>query len=192
MRERIKKTKNVCMVIFILEIVLGLCLLIWPETSLLTLCYLFGVLMLVNGLVKMVGYFQRNVLFLPFYSGLAVGLLEFVFGLFLVVNPSLLGEVLPLLIGFWVLLDSLYKIQTAFDLKRAGIKNWWVLFCLSLLCCVGGICIILQPFKGALVIMLLIGAMLVADGIDNLVTLHYISKHIKDNIEWQNDYFDLF
>ena len=54
-------------------------------------------------------------------------------GLILLCNPVGFTTFVHFLIGIVVLTDSMFKLQTAFDAKRFGISNWWVIGLTSLL-----------------------------------------------------------
>ena len=60
MRDSLKKLKTSYNWISFGYVVLGLVFLFWPELSLMTLCYAFGILTIVYGIVHLIGYFVRD------------------------------------------------------------------------------------------------------------------------------------
>jgi uncharacterized membrane protein HdeD (DUF308 family) len=192
MREHIKKAKRIYVVFSVLCLALGICLMIWPQISLLTLCCLVGALVAVSGLVRVVGYFRRDIFGIPMYSGLAVGLIDLVLGILLLVRPELAAEILPLIVGVLILFDGMFKLQIALDLRRGGLPGWIAELVLALLSGVCGVLLILNPFAGALALMILMGVSLTVDGIQNLFTIHYVSKHLKEDLDWDMFYIDMF
>ena len=80
------------------------------------------------------------------------------------------------LIGIVVLTDSMFKLQTAFDAKRFGISNWWVIGLTSLLTGACGVLLVLNPFDGAKLIMRLIGITALLEGVLNLLVAVYAVK----------------
>lgn len=58
--DLIKKAKHAYITISVIMLVLGLVLLIWPKMSLSVLCYLIGAMLIIGGVVKLVGYFSKD------------------------------------------------------------------------------------------------------------------------------------
>ena len=59
--EHVKKFKTATIVMSILYILLGIILIVRPEFSALTICRLFGTIMLIPGIIRIVGFFRRDV-----------------------------------------------------------------------------------------------------------------------------------
>ena len=105
-----------------------------------------------------------------------IRLLCLLLGLILLCNPVGFTTFVHFLIGIVVLTDSMFKLQTAFDAKRFGISNWWVIGLTSLLTGVCGVLLVLNPFDGAKLIMRLIGITALLEGVLNLLVAVYAVK----------------
>ena len=103
----------------------GIFLLAWPELQSLISRYLIGSCFIVLGLGRLLGYFSNDLYRLAFQHDLGLGGFCAVFGVLCIINPNSLQLVLPCSIGFYVLIDSLLKLQTAFDAKAFGMKHWF-------------------------------------------------------------------
>ena len=169
----ISRVKIAYSVISVGLIVMGLCFIFLPEISALTICYCVGAVSIVFGIIKLMGYFSKDVYRLAFQFDLALGIAMIVLGAVEVIRPRLLLGLLPVVLGIIVLVDGLFKIQTALDSKRFGLKKWWI---------------ILDPFEGNKILTVLLGVTLVVDGVQNLWMVLYTvrSKKAEDesiNIE---------
>lgn len=94
-------------------------------------------------------------------------------------------ETLIIGMGLFILADALLKVQTAFDAKRIGVKQWWLILIMSLITAVIGTLLFLKPYNGTEGVMILIGLNLVVDGILNLFVVQSTVDIIKRKNEWK-------
>ena len=94
---------------------------------------------------------------------------------------------MPVIIGVFVLLDGSFKIQTARDAKIFGLHGWWGILVLAILTCLGGLFLIINPFSGAVALMILLGATLIMDGIQNLCVVAYTVKAPSPEIDYVDE-----
>lgn len=158
-------------VVAALYILLGVCLMLRPETSLTTLCYLLGGVTLLLGIIKIIGYFSKNLYCLAFQFDLVMGILAVIFGLLLLFHPRFITAILPFVVGVFVLLGGLLAIQSARDSRAFGLSNWWVLLLLAILSVVLGAVLMFKPFGSAVVIMSVIGVSLIFTGVEKLIVV---------------------
>lgn len=147
---------------------LGLLLLLEPDASLRRLGRLLGILMIVFGIVKLVGYFSRDLFRLAFQYDLAFGGLLAVLGLVTLLHPGDTLGFLAVMSGIPVLADGFFKIQIALDSRRFGIRRWWLILMLAALTCGAGIVLVFRPAAAVTVMTALVGAALLLDGVLNL------------------------
>ena len=79
----------------------------------------------------------------------------------------------------FVLVDGVFKLQTAVDAKRFGLSNWWLILLGSLICAVLGLLLIVDPFGGSNALMIFVGISLLTDGLQNLFNVFYTVKILK-------------
>lgn len=174
--NKIKIAKISYIVISALTAVLGLFLIIFPEMGVNLLCYLLGAAALLFGIVKIISYFSKDLFRLAFQFDLALGVLICILGLLIIIHPYKVADTVPYIIGACWITNGALKIQTAFDSKRFGMKNWWIILAFASLTCVCGTLLILDPFDGAKALVIMLGVSLICDGIQNLCTVIYTVK----------------
>lgn len=177
--KKIQIAKISYIAISALMTVLGLFLIIFPEMGLNLMCYLLGTAVLIFGTVKILGYFSKDLFRLAFQFDLALGVFISIVGLIILIHPYKVAETVPYIIGVCWIVDGALKIQTAFDSKRFGMKNWWLILALALLTCVCGTLLLIDPFNGAKALTVMLGASLICDGIQNICTVIYTVKSYK-------------
>lgn len=173
----------------VILIALGGVIIMFPGISATAICVISGAVLLAFGAVKLIGYFSNDLFRLAFQFDLALGLLSIALGIIVITHPSNVVAVAPVIIGVYLTADGVFKLQTAFDSKRFGVKLWWLILILALLTCAAGILLIADPFDGALALMTLLGISFIVDGVQNIfVVLSTVktnrkkgSKSDKDN-----------
>ena len=172
----IKQVKAVFAVLSSLLIAMGLCLLIWPAISTAVICTVLGAVCVVYGAVKLIGYFSNDLYRLAFQFDMAVGVLTILVGGILLLHPADILLFLPMVLGLFILVDSVLRIQTSIDAKHFGMKKWWIILAVSALGAALGLLLLLRPFESGRALVRLAGATLVLDGAENLLAGLYTIK----------------
>lgn len=155
---------------------MGVCLMIWPGASVSAICVGLGALAVVYGVVRMAGYFCNDLYRLAFQFDLAVGLLSILVGAVLLLHSDRVMAYLPILIGVFLLVDSVLRFQTAMDAKAFGMGKWWVILAAAILGAVLGVWLLVRPGESAVDLVRLLGLALVIDGGENLLAGLYTVK----------------
>jgi uncharacterized membrane protein HdeD (DUF308 family) len=161
----------------------GVCLIIWPEQLKVLFCYLIGALALIFGIISIVIFFVRDIGMQRPGNGLMIGMLASIFGLILLLKPDNGAAFFSMLVGVFIIVDSIIKIQTSFELKNVGAKFWWVNLLISVASTVLGVLLVINPYgEGSTLLLIFIGISLVADSLANIFTAIFvwrIGKRIK-------------
>ena len=142
-----------------------------PDISITMIGISMGIAMIVFGIVKLVGYFSRDLFRLDFQFDLELGILLLVLGLIVLIRPDDLMPFICIALGISILTDGLFKVQIALDSKRFGIKSWWVIFALAVVAGTIGVFLIFHSAKSAQFLTVLLGVSILAEGILNLYTV---------------------
>lgn len=176
--EWIKRAKSAYIAVSVIMVILGAVLMLNPGLSMLTLCYLIGGLMVIFGITRLVGYFSKDLFRLAFQFDLALGIFCMLAGIVILVHPNNIMKLLPVIIGLFVTIDGVFKMQTAIDSKRFGLKRWYAILALAAVTCVFGLLLIIDPFAGGKALMIFFGATMMIDGIQNLCVVLYTVKTV--------------
>ena len=142
-----------------------------PDISITMIGISMGIAMIVFGIVKLVGYFSRDLFRLAFQFDLELGILLLVLGLIVLIQPDDLMTFICIALGISILTDGLFKVQIALDSKRFGIKSWWVILALAVVAGTIGVFLIFRSAKSAQFLTVLLGVSILAEGILNLYTV---------------------
>ncbi len=174
-----KRIKALYITISILSLLAGIALVIWPGASVITICYVVGSAAILVGAVRLAGYFSKDSYNLNFQFDFAMGLMFLILGTVLIFHPGDTVAVLHFSVGILVLVDSVFKLQTALDAKHFGLKKWWVMLLCALLCAGLGLVLVILPFRTAEILVRVTGAALAVNSGENILTAGYTVKSKK-------------
>jgi len=113
----------------ILFILLAVYIIRQPLASYVTLSVLFASAFLVSGIFETVYAVSSRKYDEGWGWALFGGIMQIVFGIFLISYPVLTVTILPVFVGSVILIRSVLSTFHAFSIKKAGIAGWgWVLF----------------------------------------------------------------
>ena len=167
----IQAAKSGYIIVSVLLCVLGAALIADPAFSVLLLCRLSGLLLVLFGAIRIVGYVSKDLYRLAFQYDLAFGILLIALGALMMLRTDKMANVLFSILGIYVLADALLKVQIAIDAKAFGIDSWWLILAAAVVAGVAGFLLILRPSESAGAVMISLGAALLAEGALNFITI---------------------
>lgn len=177
------KLKAIHNALAVAAILFGLWLLLRPDTSAVLLCRLLGLCALAVGAAKIAGYFSDDPYRLAFQFDFALGVFTLLTGAFLLFRTGSVLRFLPLLIGLYIVVESVFRLQGALDARRFGLRSWWVLLLAALVTGVFGALLLFAPF-GSRLLTQACGLAILISGVASLIftclTVHISKKN--DNI----------
>lgn len=150
---------------------IGATLIIIPDIFFPVIAGILGILLILFGIVKLIGYFSRDLFRLAFQYDLAFGILLIVLGVTAVMRRNNFMTFISIVLGIYVLADGLLKIQIALDSRAFGIGQWWAILTAAIVTGAAGCLLIFRPSESAGVLTVLFGICLLAEGILNLITV---------------------
>ena len=177
MERRINKSVFVIPVVYI---ILGLVMVIFPQTTMKTFCLSLGAIAAVLGIVSLISYFSRDVVDFVYRYDFVNGVLLILLGLLFIVKMELITELIPVMLGVMVLANGIMKLQHTIDLKRIGFNGWLYVLVFSLLSLLVGAVCILQPDFIASILVILMGISFLFCGLTDFITLFFLSRRLKE------------
>ena len=100
-------------------------------------------------------------------------------GIFVLVKPKLVIELLPFLAGVLMILGSVIKLQNALDLKRLTFGKWYLGLGAAAIMLLMGVILVINPFETMRVIVVLMGAGMLVDGAVNIFHMIMIQHMVR-------------
>ena len=174
----LKKVKLIYSLLAVIFIIFGIYLMIRPELSLTIICRLAGVLFIIYGIVKITGYFTKDMYELAFQFDFAMGLFSLAIGCALIFFVNDVITFFPTFMGVVILIDAVFKIQTSLDARRFGLNKWWLILIMAIAAGIAGFLLIIYPREVSKLIIMFVGLNLIIDGMLNLWIVLYTVKII--------------
>ena len=158
-------------VVSVLFCIAGILFITLPKISTKIVGMGIGIAVIIFGIVKLIGYFSKDLYRLAFQFDLEFGILMMILGTIILLHPENLMAFIAAAFGIAILFDGLFKIRIALDSKRFGIKDWWLILSLAILAGIIGTALVIDSAFGAGVLTVLMGASFLSEGILNLYTV---------------------
>lgn len=161
-----------------------------PDLSANLIGRLFGAVTVLFGVIKLIGYFSKDLYRLAFQFDLALGIMMIILGGIMLVNPNNVLNVICVGVGIYILLDGLLKIQIAMDSRRFGLSKWWLIMTAAAATGIVGLMLIIRPDEGVRFATVMLGISLIFEGILNLITVLTAVKIISGRLH-SDDIIDI-
>ena len=179
MWEKISKILKGQIVTSIIYIVFGACLVCMPVNMINVICkFVFGILLILVGLYHILIYVAEKLsatIFDLFSGGVLL-----VVGVFLFMNPQIVIKLLPVLLGTFILVDSIWTLKGSLRLKKRNQGTWKILLIGSLIFIGLGIALVMNPFTMAKYMVIFAGCIFLANGILDLIFMILLKKGLKE------------
>ena len=159
-------------------LVIGVILLLLPNTSKRVLCTVVGLGVTVYGVFSLLGFLLDRGSD-GFSVELIVGVAALAFGLFSLLNPGFLMDFLIISLGLVIAVSSVSSIKRAMNLRILGYRYWWVSLAVAIVTLVVALTFVFCPGVYGDLLMRIIGAILIVESVGDLLTIHRLSKLAK-------------
>ena len=152
----------------ILMIVIGLLLVIWPGHVMTTALTILGVALLVGGALLIYSWYRGRMKSDSVIT-LAEGIVFVVAGLIVLIAPKFLISIVPFAVGALIALNGIFNLAQAFDQRRENYNRWTATLAMGILTVVLGLLIMFNPFSTMEMLGVAIGAIIIYNGVSNLL-----------------------
>lgn len=152
----------------IVTILLGVVLTAWPDRSVGFLCSLLGGVIFVLGVFYILGDIARRRQGFHRVFTMLPGVVLIALGLWMMASPMGIIAVVQYVFGLVVIFHGALNLYSVTMLLRARARRWWVELLLAVATIGLGLLILFNPFETFGTLVVLIGIVLIFDGISDL------------------------
>lgn len=178
MEKYIRKIGTHSLVVSILVSVLAMCMVLNPEFTLRAVVLCFGYILVVDGIIHFISYFSIEDDYRFFSYELAQSIIDIIFGFLIVANVQVVEAFLPIILGIWIILDGILKLQIATNIRGVHGASWGVMLTMSAISVLLGLVLVFNPIKTALLATQIIGGILVITQLINIFDDVYILSEV--------------
>ena len=144
----------------------GILFVAFPEGILKGISIYLGLLMLIPGVVMIITPLVKKG---GGPSLLIEGIILTLFGLLFIFEPQLIGKLLAIFIGIWMIGSGILQIAASSETKAAGWKYWWLQLLAGIILVIFGVVILFNAFTASVALMIWFGAVMIFYGVYYLV-----------------------
>lgn len=190
LKQELSKVWTTTILTSLFLMIIGIMMIIYPDEIISIISIVIGIGIIIAGILAFLKYFRESKEQDFFRFDLIYGVISILAGTLLIVNPKAVASILPLVLGIWMVINSVIKVQYALTLKQYGNTSWAKAMILALITLAGGILLVFNPFEGAAILTQIIGAILVTYAIIDIIDAYMIRKNLKAFTETVQEAFD--
>lgn len=173
-KDYIKKYEGCSIIVSILMTCLSLFLMFKPLESLEVFTVIFAIIILLSGLGYLISYFTISKESRLFSIDLLLGLATIISGIMLLVYKKDVINVFPIILGIWIIISNLFKLQLSINLSLFLDNAYLGLVLITILMIVFGLLLIINPFASFMTITVTAGTLLLITEVINLIESIYV------------------
>ena len=171
-----EKIRNTLIATAILYLICGIIMLFFTTNVINFACYLIGIIFIFVALSGIIMYLKTEIKTAFNSFTLVMSIIFGAFGVYVLLNPKIFASFLPIVMGIFLLVDSVSKLSMAFDLKNMSYKNWWQMLIVAFMLLGLSLFLLFRPFEVVEVSVRIIGVILIVDTLSNIFTIYSYSK----------------
>lgn len=179
MLKKLNQIINEAIGISIIFLLLGIIFLIFPNISIKIVAYLIAIILIGSGIYLTYLEIYTKSFLLPLDT-LLNGILSILFGIIILIYPDIFKIMIPIILGTYFILDSIFKLKLVVLLRRIDNKSWIVTLLLTILSIICGIILILNPIDSSIALALFAGITLIIYSLSGIIDMILFKKNIHD------------
>ncbi len=150
-KEYIKTYEKWSLIGSILMLILAICLIINPIGSINTFIKIFGIILIIDGIIHIIDYCRTEPEARIMSLGLIEGIFSIIAGIMIMIVSNALIGIFPIMMSIWIIVKSIFHFQNAINLKTIPESGWQWILIFSVLTFILGLVIIFNPFSSAVI-----------------------------------------
>lgn len=173
-----KEMKKSIVATSLLYILIGLVLVIYPALPFKLITYVIAGLLAVIGIVQIITFFTKKIGDTN-NNGLFTGMIMIFVAAFAYWKVDMLVELLPLVLGFIIVISGILTLQDAVNTMRIHSMSWVVLLITALVKIGLGLFIVLYTFEALELAVRIVGVGFLISGISDFIITKYVASKIQ-------------
>lgn len=174
------KISNTTLSSSIIFMIFGIILFLFPSGVFSIVSIILGSCLLLYGIFQISLYANNSLIFK--INGLS-GMFFVIMGILLIFNTNFIATIIPVFIGVFILSNGIRKLKLALEFKEQNIIDSNKMIVASILEIIIGIIIIANPISGAFLATRIVGAIIIAYSIIEIICGKKFDVKTKDNVK---------
>jgi len=159
-------------------IAFAILLIVQSEATIMAVSYVIGGILIAIGVLAEL-QFIKNIKENPASMEIVYGIVCVILGIIVITNPQEIASVIPLVIGFIIIINSVAKLSYSLELRKEKNDLWLATLVLSIIMTICGVLLIFNPFQGAIFITRIVGIFILVYAVLDLISTFVIINTLK-------------
>ncbi len=164
----------------VISIMLGLVLVIWPESVQEVIVYVIGVVVLMLGIGCLLAFIKLRAWTIGGVFDMFSGVVLLMLGVWMMSTPDDFSKTVLRMVGLFVLINGLMASGQTFSLRTATYARWWLSLMFSVVTIILGLVVTINPTFAGNLVFRVIGAILIYNGASNIWISTRVRKYVKN------------
>ena len=187
MKNFMKSMKWRMMLFGILTVIVGIALIIYPDTAARTICMILAAVLGVAGITSIIIYAATKEKDASMTMTLITGIIETACGVIIALNLDVFISFIGIIFGIVILVHGANDLGQAIGIKRMGFDAGKMTIFSGIISILLAILIFANPFGTASALMMVIGISLIIDGITEVLIAFRVGYFTKQTIDVDPD-----
>lgn len=164
----------------IILIILGLLLIFESETTIISISYIIGSILLAIGVVAIINFIRKINANINDRLDIVYGIPTIILGILIITNPHAIASIIPFVLGIGIIISSANKLQYSLELKQNNNNLWKAGMVIAIISSICGVILLFNPFKGAVLFTKIVGIFITVYAILDITSNITIRKSVKN------------
>lgn len=172
MTNFLMKLKRLSIITIIASVIIGIVLIVKPDTALQTVSIICGVTVILLGIGSWIYYFAKdNSVFMA-----VMGTLALIAGIVICAKYRTIISFFLVIFGIFLIVSGVIDFISALDARHTGVGGWLVSLIMSFAIVILGVTVTINPFDSMIFVTRLLGVSLIAYAVMDLAAYFQVKK----------------
>ena len=172
----LKKSGVTSIVESIVFAILGIILIIKPDTVMSIIAYIIGAIFIAAGVIKILSYVHEKGQKDLYNYELIFGIMAAVVGVVVIIHGNAISQIFGIIIGMWIIYSSVVRFSSALKLKSTNSNIWLYSVIISIAMFLLGLYMVLGNGAVIVTIGIIVLVYSILDIIENVILINNVKK----------------
>ena len=178
MNKFMKRVVRSSIITSVLLATLGVLLIIESETTVISISYILGSVLVLFGTIGIIDYIRKLKTELKSELDLLYATVTIILGVLIILHPKAIASIIPFVLGLIIIINSSTKLNYAFQLKSQANQLWKSTLVVSIFTTLCGLLLMFNPFTGAVLLTRIVGVIILVYALLDIISSLIIRKNV--------------
>ena len=178
MNKFMKRVVRSSIITSVLLATLGVLLIIESETTVISISYILGSVLVLFGTIGIIDYIRKLKTELKSELDLLYATVTIILGVLIILHPKAIASIIPFVLGLIIIINSSTKLNYAFQLKSQDNQLWKSTLVVSIFTTLCGLLLMFNPFTGAVLLTRIVGVIILVYALLDIISSLIIRKNV--------------